>query len=451
MAAKRFIITTLGCKVNQYEAESVGEMLEEKGFLQGAPHQEVDVHIINTCAVTAKAAMQSRQSVRQALRNSPNAAIVVTGCYAQIAPKEIAAIRGVRSIVGQCDKHRLPQILEDAVSRTAEPQVIWRPSDEGGAIAPFPAAVNGSRSRPILKIQDGCNAFCTYCIVPHTRGRSRSLAPRDVIEQVRRIDAAGFKEVVLSGIHIGMYGLDLSPATSLFELLLRLADMNLNLRIRLSSIEPRELTDDIIDLVAEAPRFCHHFHIPLQSGDDGILKRMHRPYTAAFFREKILSIHHKIPDAGIGIDVMAGFPGEDERAFNNSLALLQSLPLTYLHVFPFSAREGTPASRFDQQGHPQTIKQRCKKLRDIADQKKNAFFQRQVGKTLDVLVEKGRDFSDDCYKGLSSNYARVRLQGEAWIQNTIIPVCISKVINANGLFGKTVPAEFHNKKSPARP
>ena len=190
MTAKRFKITTLGCKVNQYETESVSQTLEEKGFLPGALEKEVDVHIINTCAVTAKAAMQSRQAVRQAIRANPDAAIVVTGCYAQMAPKEIAAIKGVRAIVGQGDKHRLPHLLEEINYSSGESQLVWRPMHEDVAIAPFPAAANGSRSRPFLKIQDGCNAYCTYCVVPHTRGRSRSLPLGDVTAQIRRIEAA---------------------------------------------------------------------------------------------------------------------------------------------------------------------------------------------------------------------------------------------------------------------
>ena len=436
MAPKRFMITTLGCKVNQYEAESLSEMLEDKGFVQRVPDQPADVHIINTCAVTAKAAMQSRQAVRQAFRTSPNATVVVTGCYAQMAPREIAAIKGVRAIVGQGDKHRLPQILEELDSRATGPQVARRPIQKEVTIAPFPAAVSGSRSRPILKIQDGCSAHCTYCIVPHTRGRSRSLAPDEVIGQVRRIDAAGFKEVVLSGIHLGTYGLDLSPPTSLSELLSRLARSELNLRIRLSSIEPRELTDEILDLVAETPCFCDHFHVPLQSGDDTVLSRMHRPYTASFYKEKILAIRAKIPDAGIGIDIMAGFPGEDERSFDNSISLLHSLPLTYLHVFPFSARGGTPASRYQDQVHAKTVQERCARLRAVGAQKKRVFYDQMVGRTLPVLLEGGRQHPNHPLKGVSSNYARVHVPGDRRHQNTIASVHITKVLQTGALYGK---------------
>ena len=231
---------------------------------------------------------------------------------------------------------------------------------------------------------------------------------------------------------------ELSPATSLFELLLRLASIDLNLRIRLSSIEPRELTDDIIDLVADTPHFCHHFHVPLQSGDDGILSRMHRPYTAPFFRNKILTIHKKLPDAGIGIDVMAGFPGEDEPAFESSLSLLQALPLTYLHVFPFSPRQGTPAVTFSDKVHPQTIRERCARLRAIGRQKKDLFFRQLVGRTEAVLVEGGTDTRDGFLKGVSSNYARIKFLGPFHLQNSIVPVRIKEIMDADHLLGQPV-------------
>ena len=428
----RFSIKTLGCKVNQYESESIASELTHSGFAVSSPEKDVDLYIVNTCTVTGKASMQSRQAIRQAIRQNPEALMVVTGCYAQTQPDEIQKIDGVHVIVAQSDKHRLADIIKERLSPSRfpphkRPHRIWHAIDKHQTFFPLISSLEGRRTRPYLKIQDGCNAFCTYCIVPYTRGRSRSMPVADVLKQLGRIADAGFYETVLTGIHIGNYGADLSPETTLYELLRKIVTATAIPRIRLSSIEPKELSADIIGLAAESDRFCRHFHIPLQSGDDEILKRMHRPYTQDFFKELLNGVYRRIPDCGIGVDVLAGFPGETDQAFENTYRLVEALPVTYLHVFPFSPRKGTPADRFPDPIPPPVIKHRCKELRGLGIKKKKAFYESLIGKTLEVLIEEHQSEKTGLFKGITSNYVPVLVRESLDIRNKLIRANIHKL------------------------
>ena len=432
---KRFIIKTLGCKVNQCESEGIGTALIESGYVQtDADDEAVDVVIVNTCTVTSKAGMQSRQAVRQAIRSYPGARIVVTGCHAQTAQEELATIDGVNWVVGNHDKHKIPDMLlddADALTIGTTPMVCCPDISTTNRFEIVPGIAHGSRTRPFLKIQDGCNAFCTYCIVPHARGRSRSLPQEQVLQQIEQLGRLGYREVVLTGIHIGCYGQDLSPSISLYDLLCRIQDAGAIDRIRISSIEPAELTDDIIKLAAVEDtmvgRLCRHFHIPLQSGDDQILGRMHRPYNRDYFRALVQGILGRVPDAAIGVDTLIGFPGETDEAFENTYALIKSLPVAYLHVFPFSARKGTPAFSFKQQVPTPVIKDRCSRMRQLGAEKRNAFYQRNVGKRVTVLVEETRNRVDGRLKGLTDNYLPVHFFGPDEYCNTF------QFVNVNGL------------------
>ena len=424
----------MGCKVNQCESEAIRNALVESdaGFAAGDDGM-ADVVIVNTCTVTRKAAMQSRQAVRQAIRANPGARIVVTGCHAQTAPAELAAIDGVDLIVGNRDKHLIPkQIYADLPGRDGDDAPAGCPdiADVGG-FQSLPGIAHGNRTRPFLKIQDGCNAFCTYCIVPHARGRSRSLPMDQVLRQIEQLGRLGYREAVLTGIHIGCYGHDLTPGIELVDLLGIIQHAGTIDRIRVSSIEPVELTDAIIDLAASGEdtmgRLCPHFHIPLQSGDDGILKRMHRPYDRDYFKDRVQRIIGRLPDAAIGVDTLIGFPGETDDAFENTYALIQSLPVAYLHVFPFSAREGTPAFSFTDQVPPQVIKKRCARMRRLGEKKRRAFYGRRIGKVVTVLVEETRDRITGHLKGFSDNYIPVRFDGpDEWI-NTFQSVEIQRI------------------------
>lgn len=422
---KTFLIKTLGCKVNQCESEAIGHALvkADQGFATSADGK-AEVVIINTCTVTRKAAMQSRQAVRQAMRVNPGARIVVTGCHAQTAPAEFSAMEGVDLIVGNTDKHRIHQQILANLTEPIGNQAPNEYADIAGVeqFSALPEIAHGRRTRPFLKIQDGCNAFCTYCIVPHARGRSRSLPVDQVLNQIERLGQLGYHEVVLTGIHIGCYGHDLIPATGLYDLLCRIQEAGAIDRVRVSSIEPAELSDDIVSLAAldeDVPgRLCPHFHIPLQSGDDGILKRMHRPYSSNDFKALVYRINGRLPDAAIGVDTLIGFPGETDAAFENTYALIQSLPVGYLHVFPFSAREGTPAFFFNDQVLSKVIKKRCARMRRLGAEKRRAFYGRSISQTITVLVEESRDRADGRLKGLSANYIPMRFDGPDDLFNT---------------------------------
>ena len=433
MSRGTFKIVTLGCKVNQYESDGLIEALTAAGWRPAAADHPADLCVVNTCAVTGGAAMQGRGAVRRAIRENPGARIAVTGCYAQVAAEEIEAIAGVDYVVGHGDKHRLPEIVNG--SPHPAPRTIRRVLGRSEPFAPFSATPSAGRARPNLKIQDGCDAFCTYCIVPHARGPSRSMALETVMDHLRELGAAGYGEVVLSGIHLGRYGRDLSPAASLSALMDRITGERPVARIRLSSIEPPELTDGIIRKIAGSDRFCRHFHIPLQSGDDGILKRMRRPYDAAVFRDRVIRIRERIPDAAIGADVLAGFPGETEAAFQNTLGLIRELPVGYLHVFPFSPRPGTPAATFPDPVDASVIKDRCAILRDEGKRKKTAFLGRRIGRILHVLVEGRRDAVTGRLKGMSDNYVPVLLEGSDDLKNSFVSVRIVKVFEDDSVHG----------------
>ncbi|MEA3280120.1 MAG: tRNA (N(6)-L-threonylcarbamoyladenosine(37)-C(2))-methylthiotransferase MtaB [Thermodesulfobacteriota bacterium] len=437
-----FNIITLGCKVNQYESDAISQSLQEAGWVSALKGEKTDLFIINTCTVTQKASMQSRQAVRQAIRFNPKACIIVTGCYAQIEPDEIKKIKGVHYIIGHPDKHKIPEII---ISRKEKHSPIpeFRPLTIRNDVArehnfqpTFVIAASGNRTRPVLKIQDGCDNFCTYCIVPYARGRSRSMPLENVLENISRLSKSGYHEVVMSGIHLGCYGMDLLPETRLADLLKSIHETRAIKRVRLSSIEPDELNDDIIKTVADSDIFCHHFHIPLQSGDDLILKRMHRHYSRTFFRDMVIRIREMIPDAAIGVDVLVGFPGETEKAFENTYLLIKKLPVTYLHVFPFSARKGTPANNYPDQISPDTIKIRCQKMRELGTNKKMEFYKRLIGKKVEVLIEGAQSNYTGHLKGMTSNYVPVFVRGKDNMKNCIVQARIDELCGKNAVLGR---------------
>jgi len=431
----KFIITTLGCKVNQYESDAIAQRLKDLGYVPADADDSADLCIINTCTVTQKASMQSRQAVRQFIRSNPQAQIVVTGCYAQTEPDELKKIDGVHHIIGHGDKHNLPDIVLSQEKSLPAPFLIRRNILHERHFKQIPETVFGDRTRPFLKIQDGCDTFCTYCIVPYARGRSRSMPLENVLKNIHCLKQAGFHEVVLTGVHLGAYGLDLSPQTSLTALLDHIRQSNTMDRVRLSSIEPHELTQDIIKLVAKTGNFCDHFHIPLQSGDDRVLEKMHRPYTSSFFRDLIVKIKSQLPDAAIGVDILIGFPGETEKAFENTYSLIEKLPVTYLHVFPFSPRPGTPADKYSHKVPQKIIKTRCEKMRRLGNEKKHAFYKKFTGTTVEVLIECKRDKATGLLKGITSNYIPVHVVGKDDLFNTLVQVDIEKIKRNNSVFG----------------
>ncbi len=436
---RSFYCSTLGCRVNQYETESLAGQLAADGWRQTRRPEQARVIIVNTCTVTGRASMQSRQELRRLIRINPHARVVAVGCYAQTEPEALRELDGIDCVVGNSDKHRVASMVAELVDRAADlPATQVRPVGSNLPFQPFPPQICGNRSRPFLKIQDGCNQFCTYCIVPRARGRSRSMAPEDVLRHMAQFVRQGRSEVVLTGIHLGCYGMDLTPLHSLETLLAQIDQMQPALRVRLSSIEPHELTPAIIDQIAHSRFFCRHFHIPLQSGDDDILQRMHRPYQAALFKQRAQLIRRLMPDAAIGADIIVGFPGETETAFERTLALVTDAPLTYLHVFPFSPRQGTPAAKMRPQTPASVCKTRCRRLRDLGMSKKHAFYRRFVGRDLEIVVERQRDRRHGLLKGVSDNYIPVLLDGPDDLKNHRVRVRIDRIDGHHNLWASVL-------------
>lgn len=419
-------IATLGCKVNQYESAALGEALTRRGYILVPFSSPADCYIINTCTVTARTNYQSRQIIRKAIRRNPDALVVVTGCYAQTASAEIAEIPGVSLIAGHEEKDQIPDLLGRLLKNHLEIQVgNIRKTRRFSSLA---VTRFQGHTRAFLKIQDGCDSWCSYCIVPHARGRSRSLVEAAVLEQLARLGRTGYREVVLTGIHLGAYGQDLSPKSSLVDLLQKIERQRPVDRLRLSSIEPTEISDELITLLRQSALLCPHLHIPLQSGDDVILSRMKRHYTASFFKNLLDKLCRTIPDLAVGIDVIAGFPGEDAGAFERTVQLIESLPVAYLHVFPYSARPGTPAAAFPDQVSPDEKKKRAEILRNLGARKRESFAGRFQGRLLRVLVEERRERSSGLRKGFSDNYLPVLLtDGDASQVNQMVQVRIEDI------------------------
>ncbi len=370
--------------------------------------------------------MQSRQTIRQAIKSHPNAVIIVTGCYAQAAPEEIAAIAGVDYIIGHYKKPQIAKIVRE-LKHCESPKVDVQDLKSSFPFQDMPLTNFAGRTRPFLKIQDGCDAFCSYCIVPYARGRSRSLPPEILLERIKEMSGKGYREVVLTGIHLGKYGLDLTPATDLLQVLKRTESSPVNLRIRLSSIEPTEISDELIDLIANSGKICHHLHIPLQSGDDEILKRMNRRYSSRSYKDLIEKLALRIPDIGIGVDILAGFPGESDGCFKNTVSFIRELPVSYLHIFPFSRRSGTPACEFGNQIPPETIKKRRMALKRLDEEKRKAFYNRFLGQEVSVLVEETPDRMTGRLKGMTGNYIPVVLKGKTGRTNRLTPVKLIRI------------------------
>ena len=431
----KIAVATLGCKVNQCESAWIAKALTAGGMVVVPFEEEADCYIVNTCTVTERSDYQSRQLIRRAIRKNPAAPVFVTGCYAQRAPAEIARIPGVRIVAGNTEKASIPELVRQ-VAGTPSPQLLVGDIGQEKGFSHLGATAFPEHTRAFLKIQDGCNALCSYCIVPAARGRSRSLPPREVAKGIATLAGEGYREVVLTGIHLGAYGRDLVPPENLTAVIRRCVDDRAVERLRLSSIEPREVTDELITLMGSSGVVCRHLHIPLQSGDDGILSAMRRDYDAAFFRDLVQKVHTAIPGVAVGIDVMAGFPGETEAAFLNTLRLVEAMPVAYLHVFPYSRRTGTPAAAMPSQVPEGEKKRRARILRHLAEEKRHAFGARFVGELLTVLVEGREDKTTGYPLGFSDNYIPVAVRGGA-PANRIVRV-IPKSYRNGRLFAEVI-------------
>ena len=429
---KKVAVATLGCKVNQCESASFQSGFEARGLTVGPFDKPADIYIINTCAVTAKAAAQSRQLIRRAQRTNPQAKVVVTGCYAQIAPQKIQEIETAPIlIVGNANKH---QIIEAALSEStrtrSQPQSqtaeFFNDIAMQKEISILPVKRFSNRTRAFLKIQDGCNNFCSYCIVPHARGRSRSLVEDKVLRQALLYAKEGHREIVLTGIHVGYYGLDLKPSGNLLDLLKKLCAATPEVRYRLSSLEPSEISQSLLDFMVAADNFMPHLHIPLQSGSDAILKKMNRRYSAQQFIAKVQRCKEMVPEAAIGVDVLVGFPGETVDDFLQTYELIKKLPITYLHVFPFSKRPGTPAAEMAQQVPAKIKEERVAILRKLDHKKRITFYGSRVGMVHPVLVEAEKSVGG-LAKGFTDNYIPVHFEAKPDDANRLVQVKLDRL------------------------
>ena len=459
MEMSTFYIQQFGCRATQADGAAIERQLLDRGCSPAADSASAAIVVLNTCTVTAVADAQARDAIRKIHSQNPAARLIVTGCYAQRAPEELAALPGVSWVVGNSHKPQIPNLVTILAAASsslvgaqhAAPllgttsdllvgarQVVPGQSSLNHHPAELPPSANiltgdifahpeflsapiqggeSGHTRPILKIQDGCNNRCSFCVIPFVRGRSRSLPPNKVIREIQTLAESGSREIVLSGINLGTYGRDLSPRVEFIDLLRRILDETSVERLRISSVEPQDVTQDLIELFASTGRIAQHFHMPLQSASDRILAAMHRWYRSEHYARRIELIRDRLPPAAIGADVIAGFPGESESDHAATLAFIEERPFTYLHVFSYSPRPGTKAASLPNQVPPQIIKRRARELRSLSESKSAAFRRSQIGCTLRVLTLRRNEDSLSDHTGaeytpaLSSNYLRVQVPG----------------------------------------
>ncbi len=430
----------MGCKVNQYESEAMQRLFEAAGFEVAADVSTASVVVVNTCTVTAVSSQKSRQMIRRAAGVNPDAVLVVVGCYAQSEPAEIAKIDGVDVIIGTKDRTRIVELIRNAqcVMRNEKPLSVVGDAEDIREFEELPHAPQ--RTRAFLKIEDGCNNFCAYCIIPYVRGRVRSRSLKSIRAECLALAAAGYKEIVLTGIHIGAYGRDFrrqgsgdrGQGISLVDAIKTVLDAANPVRLRLGSLESAEMTDELIDLLKNDARLCNHVHLPLQSGSDEILKAMRRPYTTKNFSELTARLTAEVPNISIGTDLIVGFPGETDEHFAETLKFIQGQPFSKIHVFPYSARAGTVAASLPNQIPPQIKKARASSALEVSRAKTQNFSERLIGKTVEIIAETSTDGVVD---GLTKNYVRVYTPDDGIRLGAIVKVKVERLCK-DGVFGK---------------
>ncbi|MGI9950816.1 tRNA (N(6)-L-threonylcarbamoyladenosine(37)-C(2))-methylthiotransferase MtaB [Moorellaceae bacterium AZ2] len=420
MAEKRVALASLGCKVNQNELEALKGLFRSAGYQVVPFDTPADVYVVHTCTVTHLSDRKSRQMIRRAVRNNPEAVVAVTGCYAQVAPEEVLSIPGVDVIVGTRDRVRLVELVEEA-RRTGKVINAVREPEKGEPFEELPVT-QVSRARAFLKIQEGCEEYCTYCIVPYARGPLRSRAPQLIVEEVQRLVAAGYQEIVLTGVHTGAYGRDLPGGVDLDQLLRQLLEVPGLGRLRLSSIDPLDFTPELIRTLTEAEKICPHFHIPLQSGNDFILRRMGRKYTSRQYLELLELLRTRRPRVAITTDIIVGFPGEQEDHFRHTLEVAERAAFARLHAFPYSPRAGTPAATMPDQVPAEIKKERMARLLNLGRRLEENYARSFLGETLDVLVEEKLAGDENLWEGHTGNYLTVFFAAPGDWTGRLVPV-----------------------------
>ncbi len=412
---KKAVYYTLGCKLNFSETSTIGRMLKEAGVRTVRKGEKADICVVNTCSVTETADKKCRQAIHRLVRQHPGAFVIVTGCYAQLKPDNVADIEGVDLVLGAEQKGKLLQFLGDLQKKErGEAHTVALKEIRSFA----PSCSRGDRTRYFLKVQDGCDYFCSYCTIPFARGRSRNGKIADLVEQARQAALEGGKEIVITGVNIGDFGK--STGETFFDLVKALDSVQGIERYRISSIEPNLLTDEIIDYVAQSRAFMPHFHIPLQSGSDEVLKLMRRRYDTALFASKIKKIRSVMPDAFIGVDVIVGTRGERDELFEQAYSFIEGLEVTQLHVFSYSERPGTQALKIDYVVKPEVKHLRSQRLLALSEEKTHAFYNRHIGQVKTVLLEKPKPGAK--LHGFTDNYIRVEVDAPATLDNHIVQV-----------------------------
>lgn len=424
---KKVAVHTLGCRSNQLESSIIADKLTEHGFQVVKFSDAADIYVINTCTVTSKSDSTSRYFIRKAKSINNKAKIIVTGCYAQTSAEEISQIEGVDVVLGNSEKDDIVETILN-IKNANKINVSDIMKEEKFRDKTVLSA--SGRARATIKVQDGCNFRCSYCIVPIARGKSRSNSLDNIINQVKAISSNGFKEIILSGIHLGQWGLDLKPKTSLAKLLQELEKIETLKRYRLSSIDPMEFDEMLIETITRSKKFCRHLHISLQSGSDKILKAMRRRYNVAQYTELINKLVENIPLINIGSDIIVGFPGETNEDFAETCKNLESLPIGYLHVFSYSKRKSTPAETLPEQVKENIKKQRNSRLRELAHKKKQEYSKKIDGEEFEAIVENIRDKKTGLLKGMTDNYVSVLIDGPDSLKGEIVKIRINSLEDA---------------------
>lgn len=416
--AKTFSILTLGCKVNQYESEAMAELFEKNGYIQVDNDTDVaDVYIVNTCTVTNLSDRKSRQYIRRAKRENPDSTVAVVGCYAQVAPKEVEKIEGVDVVIGTSERSKIVDLIEEAKEEDKKINIV-RDIKKDRDFQFIKIDENFHKTRSYMKVQDGCNRYCTYCIIPYARGTIRSRRIGDCVREAIRLANAGYKEIILTGIHVGSYGVDLGPVR-LIDLIEAIAEVDGIERIRLSSVEPNIISEDFMRRAIACSKLCDHFHLSLQSGSNKVLKDMNRHYNRGEFIEKTKIIKKYMPYAGLTTDIIVGFPGESDEDFEDSMSIVREVEFSKVHVFKYSKRKNTPAAdRADQVDGNIKIK-RSEELIKLQDQYLKKFREKNMPRSLKVLFE---EFDQGYYFGYTDNYIRVKVKSDKDLINKILDV-----------------------------
>ena len=434
---KKIAIHTLGCRANQLESSIISDKFMELGWEIIKFSEVADVYVINTCSVTGKSDNESRYYARKAKKTNPDAKIILCGCYTQVSPEEAAQLDEVDLVLGNTEKLEIAELITNSKVFEQENKIYVSDIMQQDKFQDKVVFSASGRTRANIKVQDGCNFRCSYCIVPYARGKSRSNELQNIINQVNEITKQGFQELVLSGIHLGQWGLDLTPKTHLADLIKEIEKIESLKRFRLSSIDPMEFTDELIETITNSEKFCRHLHISLQSGNNEILKAMRRRYNVEYYNKLIEKLDKNIPDIAIGSDIIIGFPGETQEQFEDTCENLKKLPISYIHVFSYSKRKGTPAGLIENQVPENIKKERNKRLTELAKKKNLDFRESFIGKNLEVLIELARDKKTGLLKGMTDNFIPVLVDGSDDFKNKIVSVKIKKVEDTN-TFGKFI-------------